>query len=228
MQARIDEQTRRAYRAYAAGDLEAGKVIDEDVKALMKQTGVSYSNALAARMKEFKQPTAEVRPRPTMAQRYAAGNELDQIARDLAEWKKIAYNEGLRQAMLANPLLAEDYGDRPVRRDGFEKVYGVATAMQKVSNLITGTPRQNDGSLDMVAVLGVLELFGDLNREAAEQGLTAMAKKAVVNVSGQVDQLMPTAMDEVRWRYPALRRMAETGAATEEALRVLYPQFFRD
>jgi hypothetical protein len=35
-------------------------------------------------------------------------------------------------------------------------------------------------------------------------------------------------MDEVRRRYPALRRMAETGEASAEALRILFPQFFKD
>ena len=80
----------------------------------------------------------------------------------------------------------------------------------------------------MVAVLGVLELFGDLNKQAAEEGLMGLAKKAVINRAGQVDQLMPSAKDEVRRRYPALRQMAENGEASEEALRVLYPQFFRD
>jgi hypothetical protein len=35
-------------------------------------------------------------------------------------------------------------------------------------------------------------------------------------------------MDEVSRRYPALRRMAETGEASEEALRILFPQFFKN
>jgi hypothetical protein len=222
-QARIYE----AYRAYAAGDLEAGKAIDEDVKAVMKKTGASYSATLAARLKELKPPTAEPRPRPTMAQRYSAGNELDHVTKSLMKWKNVSYTEGLRQAVLANPTLGEDYTGHEIRNDGFNLVYGVASAMQKVSNLITGTPRQDNGSLDIDAVLGVLELFGDLNREAAQEGLRALASKAVVNVPSQVDQ-MPTAMDEARRRYPALRRMAETGEATDEALRILFPQFFKD
>jgi hypothetical protein len=234
MQARIYEsrqdQKRRAYAAYSSGDMHAGEIVDQDVHEYMEATGeTNYSKALAACLKKFGQVDApQPRPRPTIAQRYSAGNELDQIARDLMKWKGIGYAEGLKQAMLGNPILAETYGDRPVRRDGFEKVYGVASALQKVSNLITGTPRQNDGSLDMGAVLDVLELFGDLNREAAQEGLTALARKAVDNLPGQVTEHLPRAMDEVRRRYPALRRMAETGEATEEAVRVLYPQFFRN
>ena len=35
-------------------------------------------------------------------------------------------------------------------------------------------------------------------------------------------------MDEFRRRYPALRRMAESSEASEEALRILFPQFFKD
>lgn len=231
MQVRIYESRqdlkRRAYSAYSSGDMEAGQIVDADVREYMRETGASYSAAFAARLKEFKRPTAEPRLRPTTAQRRAAGDELDEIARNLMEWKKIPYGQAIKESMLANPLLAETYGDRPVRRDGFEKVYGVATAMQKVSNIITGTPRQNDGSLDMDAVLGVLELFGDLNREAAQEGLTAMARRAVDNLPGQITEHLPRTMDEVRRRYPALRRMAETGEASEETLRILFPQFFK-
>src|SRR5262249_7333833 len=214
MQARIYEsgqdRKRRVYAAYSSGDMHAGEIVDQDVREHMEATGeTNYSKALSACLKKFRQmDSTPSRPRPTIAQRRAAGDEIDEIAKSLANWKKIPYSQAVREAMLANPILAETYGDRPVRRGGFEKVYGTASALMKVSNLITGTPRQDDGSLDMGAVLAVLELFGDLNREAAQQGLTALAKKAVVNVSGQVDQLMPTAMDEVRRRYPALRRMA--------------------
>jgi hypothetical protein len=221
------EQIRQAYRAYATGDLEAGKMVDEDVNAVMKQTGASYSAALAARIKEFKQPTVEPRLRPTMAQRYAAGKELDQVATALMRWKGIEYSQALREGMLANPILAENYGGHPVRQDGFRVVYGVATPMQKLGNIIQGVPKQDDGSLDVDTVLGVLELFSDLNREAAEHGLTAMARKAVDNLSGQITEHLPRAMDEVRRRYPALRRMAETGEATTDALRTLFPQFFK-
>jgi hypothetical protein len=35
-------------------------------------------------------------------------------------------------------------------------------------------------------------------------------------------------MDEVSRRYPALRRMAETGEASEEALRIFLAQFFKN
>jgi len=234
MQARIYEsrqdQKRRAYAAYTSGDMHAGEIVNRDVREYMETTGeTNYSKALSSYLQKFRQvdPT-QSRPRATIAQRRAAGDELDQVAKDLMRWKAIPYSQAVREAMLANPILAETYGDRPVRRDGFEKVYGVASALQKVSNIITGTPRQNDGSLDMVAVLGVLELFGDLNREAAQEGLTALARKAVVNLPGQISEHLPRATDEVRRRYPALRRMAESGEATEEALRVLYPQFFRD
>src|SRR5262249_38022145 len=151
-------------------------------------------------------------------------DEIDDIAKFLARWKAIPYSQAMREAMLANPLLAQTYCDFPVR-DAFAKVYAVTSALQKVSNIITGTPRQDDGRLDMSAVLSVLELFGDLSRQAAEEGLTGLAKKAVINRPGHVDQLMPTAVDEVRRRYPALRRMAETGEVSEEALRILCPQF---
>src|SRR5262245_32501624 len=122
MQVRVYEnrqdQKRRAYAAYSSGDMEAGQIVDADVREYMRETGASYSAALAARLKEFKQSVAQLRPRPTTAQRYAAGDELDQVAKDLMRWKGIGYNEALRQAMLANPILAETYGDLPVRRDG--------------------------------------------------------------------------------------------------------------
>jgi hypothetical protein len=231
MQLRIYEsrqdQKRRTYAAYSSGDMHAGEIVDQDVREYMRETGASYSNALEARMKEFKQPTAEPRPRPTTAQRYAAGNELDRVATDLMRWKGIEYSQALREGMLANPILAENYGGHPVRQDGFRVVYGVATPMQKLGNIIQGVPKQDDGTLDVDRVLGVLELFSDLNRESAEQGLTAMARKAVDNLSGQITEHLPRAMDEVRRRYPALRRMAETGEASEEALRILFPQFFK-
>jgi hypothetical protein len=44
----------------------------------------------------------------------------------------------------------------------------------------------------------------------------------------QITEHLPKAMDEVRRRNPALRRMAETGEASEEALRILFAQFFKN
>ena len=233
MQVRIHEsrqdQKRRAYGAYSSGDMHAGEIVNEDVREYMAETGeTNYSKALSACLKKFRQAdSTPSRPPPTIAQRRAAGDEIDDIAKFLARWKAIPYSQAMREAMLANPLLAQTYCDFPVR-DAFEKVYGVTSALQKVSNIITGTPRQDDGSLDMDAVLKVLKLFDDLNREAAQEGLTAMARRAVDNLPGQVSEHLPRAMEEVRRRYPALHRMAQTAEATEEALRILYPQFFRD
>ena len=233
MQARIYEsrqdQKRRAYAAYNRGDLHAGENVNQDVHEYMEATGeTNYSKALSACQKKFGQVDAtQSRPRATIAQRYAAGNELHQIARDLVRWKSISYSQAVREAMLANPILAEDYGDRPVRKDGFSAVYGVATPMQKLANIIQGIPKHNDGTFDLDAALGVLELFPDLNREAAEQGLTALARQAVVNLPGQITEHLPRAMDEMRRRNPSLRRMAESGEASEEALRILFPQFFK-
>src|SRR5262245_59198489 len=122
MQARINDQIRRAYRAYATGDMTAGEIVDQDVREHMRQTGANYSTVLHARLTEFKRPTVEPRPKPTAAQRRAAGDEIDQVAKDLMRWKRIGYSQAVREALLANPILAETYGDRPVTRDGFERV----------------------------------------------------------------------------------------------------------
>src|SRR5262249_8593926 len=105
MHARIYEsrqdQKRRTYAAYSSGDMHAGEIVDQDVHEHMEATGeTNYSKALSSCLKKFRQVDAtQSRPRPTIAQRRAAGDELDQVAKDLMRWKAIPYSQAVREAM---------------------------------------------------------------------------------------------------------------------------------
>src|SRR5262249_40216606 len=91
---RMEARTCAAYQEYIySNDLQAGQAVHEDVKRFMREAGVDYRGAFAARVREFaRRDRAE--PGPTNWQ-HGAGAEIDQIAKNLVKRKHISYSDGL-------------------------------------------------------------------------------------------------------------------------------------
>src|SRR5262249_2612742 len=94
----------RTYQAYIFGDdPEAGQAVDRDVKQRMEAKGVSYSDALRGRLREFRELLDYAEPINS------PGVAIDAIAKDLQRRKKISYSEALRRAIAVNPTLGRNY-----------------------------------------------------------------------------------------------------------------------
>jgi hypothetical protein len=221
-----------AFSAYARGDMEAGRIVDGVVRERMERTGCDYSSTLKELRREYREAetadTCAGTDQVTVAERHAAGAELDMIAKDFMLHEGLGYSAALKKACLGNPTMATKYIGKPVRGDGFAEAYGVATADKTLSNVVAGAPRLSNGRIDWAAAVNAAAQYPDLCQAAAREKIEHLSREwiRINGLSGNPEDHLPGAMSAIRREYPALSAMANDGRnVSEEALRDVYPQY---
>jgi hypothetical protein len=240
-----------AWNAYALGheDYQAAAIVNNDVRAYMKDVGeTDYGAAMRKRREQIR--TLELSFRSDLS-RFSneamadPGVELDRIARKNLEISPhLGYSRAFRLALLENPRLATKYVGRPVRDDGVGKTqaYFAEQAQLKrydqspnvtISNIVTGLPRLNDNSIDISAAVAAVNAFGsDMLQRACQEELEKLVRTQIAidgtpGSEANRPEMLREIRAKVRRRYPGLATAADGNAITERGLRELFPQHFK-
>jgi hypothetical protein len=182
-----------AWQSYAIrGDRESQDIVDQDVRRFMRETGeTDYNTAMKTRRQQVQTVEAAMTPgpvRPTVRDRHYAGIELLEVAKEYQQTRpELSDKEAFNLAMLANPVLGEQYTGCPIRRDGAAEVAKFMnqendsqkrelTATERLTKVIDAVPKLPDRTRDWPATVRLVFQCPDTIEQASRETMDRLIK----------------------------------------------------
>ena len=238
------EDIRNLWRRYKyEGDRQSGN----EFATIADAQGQNYKTFQAEIDRECREEDMEVRSesrantRATSEQRHRAGIELYEKAQEFKQRRPdLSDQAAFKLAILQNPILAEQYGGFPVRRDAVDDVDRYlnegpniskeATATAQLSRIADRLPKLPDRTRDWPRALRVVFAYPDVVEKAARETMYRLIKSLIAEERIWVrpfefDDVKKKLEPRLRAKHPDLAKTLDNpNNVNERALKLMLPE----
>ena len=238
------EDIRNLWRRYKyEGDMQSGN----EFAAIANAQGQNYKTFQAEIDRECRDEDMELRyesranTRVTLEQRNQAGIELYEKAQGYRQRRPDLNDQAaFKLAILQNPILAEQYGGFPVRRDAVDDVDRYldegtniskdVTATAQLSRIADRLPKLPDRTHDWPAVVPILFQYPNVIEQAARETMDRLIKELIREEQIWVrpfefDDVKKRLEPRLRAKHPDLAKTLDNpNSVNERALKLMLPE----